>query len=352
MDCWDDLAFAGPPPEAAAMLRAEADDFVVEEDLGFEPGGAGQHVMLRVEKRGMNTQSVAGALARHAGVRSREVGYAGLKDRHARTIQWFSVDLAGRPEPDWAELAAELAGSRTAEEGFTVLEAHRHGRKLRRGALRGNRFRLRLRGLTGERAAVEARLERVAAAGVPNYFGPQRFGRGGANLTCADALFAGTVVRDRHRRGLYLSAARACLFNQVLSARVGDGSWQRLLPGEAVALTGSHSFFTAEEVDAALEARLAQGDVSPSGPLWGRGALPSQARAREVELQALAGSGARCDGLERAGLRQERRALVLRPEGLEWGFEDDVLQLSFALPAGSYATAVVRELVRAHAPHA
>lgn len=333
----DELAHVAGPPPVSARLKAAPEDFEVEESLGFEPDGAGAHAMLRVRKREANTEWVARQLARHAGVGASRVGFAGLKDRWAVTEQWFSVDLSGRDEPDWGMLDAP---------GVEVVRAERHGRKLKRGALAGNRFRLRLRDAEGPLEDLEARLERVAREGVPNYFGPQRFGRGGANLAAAEAMFAGRRVRDRHKRGMYLSAARALLFNTVLSGRVEGGGWREILEGEALSLRGSRSYFVADADDPALPARLASGDVSPSGPLWGRGELPSRGRAAELERAILEPFGAWCAGLEAAGLRQERRALRLLPEGMRWHWEGDALLLEFELPAGTYATSVVRELCR------
>ncbi len=318
----------GHPP-VRAELRREPADFEVEERLGFEPDGEGQHALLQVEKRGLNSDAVAGALARVAGVDGRRVGYSGRKDRHAVTRQWFSVDLAGQAEPDWH------AG---LPEGAVLLHATRHRRKLRRGSHQGNRFRLRLRDVEGDDAALEQRLERVAAEGVPNYFGPQRFGRDGGNLAQARAWFAGE--RRRGPRDLLLSAARSRLFNRVLAARVADGSWQRAHPGEPLMLAGSASFFIPEEVDATIEARLKQGDVHPSGPLWGRGDGP----LAPGEAEVLADETALRAGLEEAGLRLERRSLRLVPGDFTWWWEDNDLLLAFELPRGAFATAVVREL--------
>lgn len=327
----------GPPP-AAGVLRRCPEDFVVDEVLGFHPDGEGEHVLLWVRKRGANTDWVARQLARLAGVRPADVSYAGLKDRDAVTSQWFSLRLAGAAEPDWSALAVD---------GVEVLEAVRHRRKLRRGALEGNRFQITVRDLQGERGTVAARLQAMAARGVPNYFGPQRFGRGGGNLEQAEALFAGRLrERNRSRRGIYLSAARSFLFNQVLSQRVEAGNWDAVLDGEALILAGSRSFFVAETADAETARRVADNDIHPSGPLWGRGEPPVQGAVRLLEEEALAPYPLFREGLEAAGMKQERRALRLPVSGLEWGFEDDdALRLRFFLPAGAFATSVVREVV-------
>lgn len=334
-------AHGGPP--GAGRLRATPADFVVEERLGFAPDGEGEHRLLRVRKVGANTEWVARRLAAFAGVPVGAVGWAGLKDRHAVTTQWFSVPVANRPEPDWAAAGAD-------DDGFRVVEVHRHRRKLRRGALAGNRFRLRVGSLSGDRAALDERLAQIAERGVPNYFGEQRFGRGEANLARASALFEGRVGRvDRHRRGLWLSAARAQLFNEVLAERVIRGDWDRPLVGDRMQLAGSHSHFAAESIDETLRARTRVGDIAPTGPLWGRGALPSGGEPARLEGEVAAAFPLWVQGLEAAGLEQERRALRLRPLDVAWHWPDaQVLELVFELPAGAYATAVLRELIDWH----
>lgn len=348
------LALAHGASVAHAILRARPEDFVVEEILGYTPGPAldpqvsaeavadGEHVWLQLRKRGLNTDWLARRLAQFAGVRAGDVGYAGLKDRQALTTQWFSVYLPGREEPDWD------AWVRSFEPGeVTLVSRVRHARKLKRGGLRGNRFILRLSALQGDATALEARLVHLRACGVPNYFGPQRFGRDGGNLVQARAmLLAGRRVRDRHRRGLYLSAARAWLFNQVLSARVTRGCWDSALAGEVLMLAGTHSFFCAEQLDETVVARVSTQDIHPTGPLWGKGDSPVCAQAAAVEAEALAGLDAWCAALAGVGLRQERRALRLGLGDLAWdrGVAGE-LTLRFSLPAGSYATAVVRELI-------
>ena len=336
---WVDLPRAHGHPPATARWRVVPEDFVVEEVLGFAPAGKGQHVLLEVRKRGANTPWVARELARLAGVATSAVGYSGLKDRHAVTTQWFSLDLAGHPEPDWASLGVE---------GVEVLAAYRHDRKLRRGAHRANRFRLRLRDLEGDRVAIESRLATVRDHGVPDYFGEQRFGRGGANPERALAMLIGELrVRDRNERSLYLSAARSVLFNRVLAARVAGGIWDRALAGEVLMLEGRHSWFVADEVTAELGERVTRGELHPTGPLWGRGELDSRADGRAAEEAALAGCELWCRGLERAGLEQDRRALRVLARDLTWEWlpEGDIV-LAFTLVAGAYATALLREVGR------
>jgi tRNA pseudouridine13 synthase len=333
------LPFAHGQPAWSGRLRAVPEDFQVREEIPFTLDGAGEHVWLWVRKRGANTEWVARRLAEWAGIPPSAVSYAGLKDRHAVTEQWFSVHLPGRAEPDW---------SANPDPDFTVLNATRHSRKLRRGALSGNAFRITLRELNGDLAELAARLKLITATGVPNYFGEQRFGREAGNLERAEAMLGGVLkVRDRHQRGLYLSAARSALFNAVLARRVVEGSWNRPLSGEVLMLDGSHSIFAVDEVDETIRQRVADFDLHPTGPLWGAGELRSGGPVRELEEQVAATLPIFRDGLTAAGLAQERRALRLavRDATLEFP-ESRAAVVTFKLPAGAYATIVLRELAR------
>ena len=325
-------------PPVSGVLRAALEDFIVDEILTIALSGSGEHVWLKVRKRGWSTDRVAQQLARVAGIARRDVGYAGMKDRHAVTTQWFSVQLPGREAPPWAE---------TLPSGIEVLESMRHARKLQSGALAGNRFDITLRDCAGDRALCMARVEALRARGVPNYFGEQRFGHHGANVERARAMFAGKLrTRDRALRGIYLSAARSYLFNEVLAQRVRGDNWDVGLDGEAFQLAGSHSFFIAEHMDAALNARLLARDIHPSGPLWGQGdALPRDS-VRLMEDEVLARHAELVTGLAAAGLRQERRALRLFPQDLVTEWTDATsLRIGFQVPPGCYATVVLRELV-------
>lgn len=331
--------FAYGPPPASGRIRSRPEDFQVEEVLGFEPSGQGCHALVQIRKREANTEWVAQQLARCAGVPRREVGYAGLKDRHAVTVQWFSVNLQGRTEPEWDTLNASA---------LQILRVVPHSRKLRVGAHRANRFRLHVRDLDGDLAGLDARLSQIGAGGVPNVFGGQRFGHGGANVGRARAMLRGELrVRNRKLRGIYLSALRSELFNRVLFARIGHGSWNAALEGEALVLDGSRSYFCAEHLDPDLQRRVALGDVHPSGPLCGRGEPPVQGPARQLETHLLAAERELVEALGRLGLQHERRSLRLPVHGLCWELDGDrSLELGFELPSGAYATAVLRELLK------
>lgn len=326
-------AYGAPP--LTATLRSTADDFRVEEILGYEADGEGEHAFLWVEKRDANTDWVARELARFAGISPVNVGYAGLKDRHAVTRQAFSVQLPGKADPDWSAFP---------HPEVKVLASARHKRKLKRGALRGNRFVLVLRDVQGDRARAQEVLQQIAVRGVPNYFGEQRFGREGGNLAQARAMFAGRRV-DRDKRSMLLSAARSQIFNSVLAARVERQAWDKPLDGDIWSLAGSRSWFGPEPFDDVLATRLAQGDIHPSGPLWGQGDPPTQGAAGDLE-RSIAGQYADlAAGVAAARMEQERRPLRLLPSAFNGRWLDEgTLELSFELPAGAYATVVVREL--------
>ena len=331
-------AYVAEKPAGQALMRQSPEDFVVDEQLGFAPDGEGDHAMLLIEKRNTNTDWLARDLARHAGVKPVDIGFAGLKDRIAVTTQWFTINLAGKDEPDWSALNGEEV---------RVIEVSRHRRKLKRGSLRGNRFRITLRQVSANRVELESRLQRIASDGVPNYFGEQRFGRDGANIDRARRLFEGRFrEKNRTKRGLYLSAARSLLFNEVLSSRVAAGNWNQALAGDVMILDGRRGSFLVEQVDAEILERLAAMEIHPTGPLWGRGELPTHDTIRQLEEKVLTDYPDLREGLEKAGMEMERRALRLPVEGLTWSWpEADSLQLEFALHSGCYATTVLRELI-------
>jgi tRNA pseudouridine13 synthase len=333
----NELAYAHGGPALQGTLRAVPENFEVDEELGFEPDGKGEHVFVRVEKREENTEWVAQRIAQFARVAPMNVSYSGLKDRHALTRQTFSVQLPGKADPDWQSMSIE---------GVHVLSAQRHSRKLKRGVHRGNHFVIRLTDVSGDRDRAEQVIARVGEQGVPNYFGIQRFGRNGDNLRAAQALFAGARMA-RSQRGFALSAARSQVFNAVLNRRVADGTWNQPLEGDVWMLAGTHSIFGPQALDDTLRERLATFDIDPTGPLWGRGELRTTDRAASIEQEVGATESILTGGLVKQDLRQERRSLRLRVEDLQHEWESEqTLRLSFRLPSGAFATSVVREICR------
>jgi tRNA pseudouridine13 synthase len=322
-------------PSGRGKIRAFPEDFIVEEILAFEPSGAGEHAFLQIRKTGENTEYVARQLARFADVRQRDIGFAGLKDRHAVTTQWFSVWLPGKPDPDWAAFASA---------SVEILHATRHARKLQRGALSGNRFTLVVRDWQGDREKTHSRLAAIKAAGFPNYFGEQRFGHQGRNVEQALNLFRGKKV-SRELRSIYLSAARSFLFNQVLAARVEQQTWNRPLPGEICMFDKSHSRFKGDASDPTIGERIETGEIHPTGSLWGQGDRGVSDAVAALETEVVAHFSEMAEGLEKSGVETERRPLRVNVPDLKWRFSDDQLHLNFSLPAGSYATALLREVI-------
>jgi tRNA pseudouridine13 synthase len=323
-------------PLPAAELKGTPEDFHVEEQLSFTPSETGPHWLLRVEKRKANTRWVAAEIARLAGAPGGDVGYAGLKDRHAVAVQWFSVPKLATTAEYWIQVH---------NSEFKVLEAHANLRKLRRGALSGNRFRIRLRNATWSREELDLKLHALRAHGAPNYFAAQRFGRDGYNLDRVAAwVQSGVAPRGRAERSFALSAARSLVFNAVLARRVAAGDWSQLSPGDLASLDGSGSHFSVTAVDDELRRRLNAFDIHPSGPLWGRGSPASQGEALQYELDTAREFSAVADLLAAQGLTQERRALRSAIRDLSSERDGSTVSLSFSLGRGQFATAVLREI--------
>ena len=325
-------------PAGRGSIRTRVEDFQVDELSAVEASGEGEHLWLRLEKQGENTAWVARQLARAAGIRERDVGYAGRKDRHSVARQLFSLSVAG----DAAQQVLQAA-----IPGVRILEHWRHSRKLKRGALTGNRFQIVLRQLDGDPAGLEERFARLVTTGVPNYFAEQRFGIHGQNLARALLLLSRKRRFPRHLSNIYCSAARSYFFNQVLAERVRDGSWNQLIEGDLAQLAGRRAIFPATSLDAELAGRCAALEIHPTGPLPGAGQT-SSGRCLELEQRVLAAHPGWLESLQSAGLEASRRSLRLALEKAALRIDDDCLTVSFELPAGGFATAVLRELVDYH----
>jgi len=326
-------AYGGPL--AKGILRQYAEDYIVDELPLVEPDGSGEHVWLKIRKRHNNTDFVAKQLQKLAGVKSMAVSYAGMKDRHALTTQWFSVHLPTKDEPDWQSIASDE---------IEILEVKRHAKKCRRGTLSGNHFTIQVRDVEVDNQILMHRVEAIKTGGVPNFFSRQRFGRGGNNLNNAIAMFEGKKKIKRHQRAIYLSAARSLLFNYILSERVTGGNWSSLQVGDICLRTGRRGFFPVDELDEELTQRLHAGEIHPTAPLWGQGKLPVSNEIKILEEQLPVEFPHWCEGLEKAGLKMERRALRLVPQDFKVEQNDAGVKLSFSLPPGCYATSVIREL--------
>jgi tRNA pseudouridine13 synthase len=329
------VAYLYGEPQATANLRTQADDFIVDEELSFTPTGHGEHLLLLVEKIGQNTQYVAKQIAAAAGLKARLVSYAGLKDRHAVTRQWFCLPVPIKQELHYQDWNIE---------GVRILQTMRHQRRLKLGSIKQNHFQLKLRKIS-DKAEVESKLQQIVQ-GVPNYYGEQRFGHFGGNLQLAARLFAGESIPDRQLRGLALSASRSMLFNQQVSARVQQQLFLTLLPGAVVQLDGSGSVFCVPELTEEISRRLQEQDVHPTAILPGIGKVLESGAALDWQLQQLAPYQHWVQALCDLNVNTERRSCRLVPKALSYQWQDDTLILQFALPTGCFATSVLRELVK------
>ena len=323
-------------PQAEGVTRSCPEDFIVEEIPRVLPEGEGSHLWLWVEKRSANTDWVANEIARVASCAARDVGYAGLKDRHAITRQWFSVPVAPTTQD---------ALENTDIEGVNILKSRLHTRKLKRGTLEGNRFQLKIRQFAGDAGQTDRRLQQIRTSGVPNYFGPQRFGHGGQNVERGFQLLQNRARLARNKRSIYLSAIRSFLFNQVLAERVRRGDWNKIVDGDLAMLDGTQSIFPCENPDTDIEDRVERLDIHPTGPMPGENGTQPTGSAAQMEQEVLQNWPQLVDLLTAQRVRASRRALRLYPAGLEWGYEGADLVLAFSLPPGTYATTVLREIL-------
>lgn len=294
-------------PLGRALFRSQLEDFQVDEIIDLHPSGEGEHLLVHVRKRDQNTRWVAGLLAKLAGIGRNDVGYCGMKDRFAVTTQWYSLHLPGR----------KLDIQQLQHDDFEIITSHRHNKKLRRGMHDGNQFSIVLRDFKADRGLVSERLRQIEHEGVPNYFAEQRFGHDGGNLYEAQRLIAADQLKgNRQGTGIYLSAARSWLFNLVVANYIERGEL---------------------------------GDQT--GPLWGRGRSNTSVGNGQVESAVLADWQSWCYALEHAGLKQERRSVLLKPANLSahWS-ANDCLSLQFSLPSGCFATALLRELAQLFRP--
>ncbi|WP_286262495.1 tRNA pseudouridine(13) synthase TruD [Thalassotalea atypica] len=329
------LAYLHGIPKASGDLRSEYADFKVFELLPFSPSGEGEHLFIHIRKTGANTVYVARQLAKYFGVKENLVGYAGLKDRFAVTEQWFGVHVPGKKVYDLSDCEID---------GVEILSYQRHNKKLKTGALLGNRFELLLRNVT-DINDVKARWKHVEQHGVPNYFGEQRFGFEGGNIDKAKALFAGVKVKDKKKRSIYLSAARSFIFNELVHQRIEDETFNEIQQGDVCMLAGSQSVFIVDDKTEELAQRLVENDIDLTASMWGAGDLMTQGEVEQFESKMLSLFPELCAGLAKFGLKQERRRMRLNVAQSKIDVRDNNVLLTFVLPAGAYATTVLREVI-------
>ncbi len=319
-------------------IRQQPEDFQVTEILGFKPSGEGEHLFLEIEKTALNTADVVRLLSKYGGVHPKNIGFAGLKDKHAITSQTFSVLTTGLKAIDWAAFD---------DPQIKILSINRHTKKLRRGVLKGNRFKIKIKHATIDKNQLEERLKTIQQQGFPNYFGSQRFGIEGRNLHKADALFNPDkpLKMKRQQRSFVLSAARSWVFNLILAARIKEQSWNQFKAGDIMNLNGSRQLFMTHPTDH-LSTRLNQLDIHPTAPLIGKEDLkivPSL-NTLALENKIIEPYQHWQAGLKRFNVDSDRRPLRVAVKDFEWMIESDHLILTFILPASSYATALMQEL--------
>ncbi len=293
-------------------IRVRPEDFQVSELLGWAPSGSGEHLLVFLEKRGDNTDYVARRLAEMVGCRSMDVGFCGRKDRHALTQQWFSLPCPA---------AAERSFLEQLSQHWRLVAVDRDQRKLRPGQHQANRFRIRVHELSADVDTLGQRFEEVVEKGCPNYFGPQRFGHGGANLQSALELNPEKLNNRKARAsaGILLSAARALMFNDWLGRRVEAGDWLSVSPGDP--------------------------RPEPSGPLFGDDASGASGVLAEKELEFAAQYSHFMTLLRQTRMQAARRALVLKPLNCSLEWATGAVRFGFDLPVGSFATSVLNELL-------
>lgn len=347
-----DWNYAWTAPTVAADLKTVVSDFLVEEKLGFEPDGKGEFVYVWIEKQGVNTDFLAKRLAMAANLSPNKVSYAGVKDRHACTRQWFCLHIIGHA-PDLSGIESVFR----APEVVRILAQVRHSKKLRMGGHLGNRFSLRLRNIAGDRNDIEQRLALIQRFGVPNYYGEQRFGIAGNNLVNGRKMVM-PGRKGKHKlqktQSFWLSAIRSWFFNEALSHFVADGSWDILRVGDIAQPQDGTQSFRVKALTLPIIHRHRLGHISPVLPLISDGWLMGTNSERAAQMEIIYKPEAELlSGLITYDFARDSRPTRLTPENMAWELltsntEPDQLVIQFELPKGAFATSVLRELFIIH----
>ena len=344
-----DWRYAWSKPNVTGDLKTHVQDFYVEEQLGFEPDGQGEFCFVFIEKQGVNTDFLAKRLAQMAGIASHKVTYSGVKDRHACTRQWFCLHVVNK-EPDLSGIQEAFR----APESVRLIVQLRHSKKLRTGAHIANRFVLRIRNIQGDITELEQRLTLIKQGGVPNYYGPQRFGINGNNLhNGKDFVLQGRQSKRKLAKteSFWLSAIRSWCFNQALSDQVENGMWARLCDGDIAQYQQVNEQFRVKQMDAKTHLQALQGEVSPVLPLISGGWEAGTGPQREAIIKAsLADDQDIVDALIAFELSRDSRVARLVPMNMAWellgsGQEERQLIVEFSLTKGCFATSVLREMI-------
>jgi tRNA pseudouridine13 synthase len=338
----------GDLPGIGGRIKASPEEFEVEEIPAYQPSGTGEYLYLWIEKRDMGAEYFTRQVAQRLGIAPGDVGTAGLKDRRAVTRQLVSVPAR-----------AEAQLHRLDGDGIRVLHFSRHGNKLKPGHLHGNRFRILVRDTdTGAEERLGPLLDRLRQQGLPNFYGPQRFGRYGETVLLGLALLRGEPpaapaagrrpnLRSPFLRKLALSAAQSALFNHYLACRFADGLLRHVLAGDVMAKRPFGGLFVAADVPREQE-RFDARETVHTGPMFGRKTFPAAAMAAAREVATLQDAGLAPDALRGFGklLQGTRRPNLVYVDDLTAAAKPDGVQLTFTLPAGSYATVLLREITK------
>ena len=340
-------AYAHGRPIINGSIKADPNDFIVDEIMPVVPSGEGEHLWVNITKTRQNTESVAKQLAKFARVSQKDVGYSGLKDFNAITTQWFSLWLPKEPE-------FKLGGFEMS--GVEINELSRHNRKLKRGTHRHNRFSIVIRDLsklTGDSCLdvndlLDDKLIQINKKGVPNFFGEQRFGRQFNNMNQVSDMFdSGKKIKNRHLRSLLISSARSWLFNVLVSERIQNDTWDKLQTNEPANLEGTSSVFISEGTEDETN-RCDSLDIHPTAPLWGEINKSNSIVYSDLfdwEINQIEQHQNLIKGLENIAISYQRRSIRSKVKDLTWEFLDSGIKLDFELGRGEYATSVLRELI-------
>ncbi|MDO4895839.1 MAG: tRNA pseudouridine(13) synthase TruD [Moraxella sp.] len=336
------------PTIKQATFKACADDFVVHEIMNIDFDHQGEHLWLFIQKTNLNTEFVARLLAKWTNITPNDVGFSGLKDRQAVTYQWFSLRLPKKQLPP-SSFEGFAQAFLNDDESLNVIQQHWHGKKLHRGTHKANHFNITLKSVVGDKTSINEQLKLLQTQGVPNYFGEQRFGKNGNNLSQSTRFFEKLLgtdkpyrphKKDRHKHALYISTAKSTIFNALLAKRVQMRCWDKPINGDVFNLNGTRSVFCAD-IDDTIRQRMTTGDIHPAGILYGTGKRLASSWALALENDVLAEFKLLVDGLSKIDAKLDHRPYRLMIDELIWQWQDDTLTLSFTLPTGSFATAVL-----------
>ncbi len=325
--------------DATGVIRTAPEDFNVTEINNVELSGSGEHLWLYLQKIGSNTEWVANKLANVCQVPRKQIGFAGMKDRHAITKQWFSIQLAKVSDIEAIQSALP--------DDVTVLKSDYHYKKIKIGQLESNHFEIVIRNIVGSADQIEQNIQNIIENGVPNYFGPQRFGHDLGNIQKCQDWFSGNYkVKSRNLKSLLISTSRSHIFNTIVAQRINNNTWNTAIDGDILQLDRSHSWFPiSDATPAEISKRLNEFDVHLTAAMYGEDGPQSTGECAELELSVASEFQVYQQGFERFRLKQDRRAMRICANDFTFKWINNDLYLSFNLAPGSYATGVMREIL-------